>query len=508
MKRTEFTPYGSNLGIVRLVRHASDPGLPIGLSRAGIERMVAARTIIDHAITHSLPVYGLTTGLGSQVDKRLSPEEQIDFSRTTIRGRAHAVGSPIARKIVRGAMIVRLNTLMSGASGASPGVAEMLHKCLEADLIPVVGSVGSIGASDLCLGATMGLALIGEGEMWGPDGERMDAGTLLHKAGLSPLIPGPKDGLVLASHAGFGASMAAFGFLSAYRLYHCMQGCAAVTLEAIGNNPSMIELPIMALSQHRDQRETAVQLRELLEGGQFIGGSRPGKVQDPLSIRNVAQVHGSLQMALRESRETINAELNTVTDNPVVDIGNRRAVSSGGFFSSQLLLSMETLSRALDLALVVQVSRISKLLSGRFTGLPSNLVDSQPNRSGLSPLLKIAESLLARCHRQLAPSGIWPSVGADGTEDILSNVFERAESLKKGADMAYSLSAVELLLAVQALELADRDDTAGLHVRELRDSVRSVVGRIGHERSMTRDVETLARMMADGTLSGMDSQGC
>lgn len=211
-------------------------------------------------------------------------------------------------------------------------------------------------------------------------------------------------------------------------------------------------------------------------------------------------------MAIRESRDTINAELNTVTDNPVVDIGNRRAVSSGGFFSSQLLLSMETLSRALNLALVVQVSRISKLLSGRFTGLPSNLVGAQPNRSGLSPLLKIAESLLAHCHRQLAPSGIWPSVGADGTEDILSNVFERAKSLKTGADMACSLSAIELLLAVQALELAGRDDTAGLHVRELRDSVRSVVGRIGRERSMTRDVETLAGMMADGTLSGMISR--
>lgn len=273
MKRTEFTPDGSNLGIVRLVRHASDPGLPVGLSRPGVERMAAARAIIDHAIAHSLPVYGLTTGLGSQVDKRLSPEEQVDFSRTTIRGRAHAVGAPIAREIVRGAMIVRLNTLMSGASGASPGVAEMLHKCLEADLIPVVGSVGSIGASDLCLGATMGLALIGEGEMWAPDGERMDAGTLLRKAGLSPLVPGPKDGLVLASHAAFGASMAAFGFLSVYRLYHCMQGCAAVTLEAIGNNPSMIELPVMALSQHRDQREAAAQLRKLLEGASSSGGA-------------------------------------------------------------------------------------------------------------------------------------------------------------------------------------------------------------------------------------------
>ena len=172
---SKFAPDGKNLGVNRLVRYARDRETLFELDPDGMSRMIRARDQVDHAIENKIPVYGLTTGLGSRVTETLNREQLTSFSLQTLKGRAQAVGEPLPPDIVRGAMLARLNTLMTGASGASPAVAQCLAACLNANLSPVVGGIGSIGAGDLCLGATMGLALTGEGKMIRADGKTVSA---------------------------------------------------------------------------------------------------------------------------------------------------------------------------------------------------------------------------------------------------------------------------------------------------------------------------------------------
>ncbi len=495
-----FTPDGSNLGITRLVRYARDPGTVIGLCDAGLERMRLSRRIVDDAITHSRPVYGLTTGLGSRVTEPLTPEQLSGFPIQTLRGRAQAIGEPLTPEVTRGAMIVRLNTMMSGASGATPALAEHLQVCLNRSLVPVVGATGSIGVSDLCMGATMGMALIGEGEMWLAGGRRRSAAEALRQAGVPPVGLKPGEGLVLASHAAFSASMSTFSIAAAGMLYNCLQACAAMSMEAIGTGCSVIEMPVIALQQHGGQQRAAAHLRNILAGGGFLSGNRGGRIQDPLSIRNAVQAHGSLLSALDDAFSAVNAELNSVSDNPVVDLKNRRIVPSGGYFSSQLLLVLELVARGLDLAMVMQVARISKLLGERFSGLPQYLVRPASDSNGFAPVLKVAEALLANAKRQLAPVVLWPSISADGMEDVLTNAFERADALHRAVRQGFALSAIELMIAAQALDLSGRLDTAGTGIRSIHGPVRERVPELTTDRSVSDDIRTLACALESGAM--------
>ena len=165
------------------------------------------------------------------------------FALKTVRGRAHALGPPLAKPLVRAAMTVRLNSLLTGASGASPAVADHLLACLNADLVPHVGETASIGAADLLWGGSMGLALIGEGRFLDHDNT---AAAAMAGAGIEPLKPGPRDGLALASHSCFSAAIAAIGHHRCTTLLHNTQLSTALTLEGFRGNLSPLNPDVLA----------------------------------------------------------------------------------------------------------------------------------------------------------------------------------------------------------------------------------------------------------------------
>ncbi|MFT7495628.1 MAG: histidine ammonia-lyase, partial [Urechidicola sp.] len=116
-----------------LISKLSDVG-GVAISPSGRNKMQAASDLIDSAIRQKKPVYGVTTGLGSNVDKVLSSTELSNFSLQTLRGRAQALGQPLDKRIVRSAMIVRINTLLIGATGASIACADHLRACVNANV--------------------------------------------------------------------------------------------------------------------------------------------------------------------------------------------------------------------------------------------------------------------------------------------------------------------------------------------------------------------------------------
>ena len=184
----------------------------VALAPEGLERMRQSREVIDTAIADQVPVYGVTTGLGARATEPLDETTLADFSLQTLRGRAHAIGPPMPRDVVRAAMILRANTLLLGHAGARGAVARHLVDCLNADLTPVVGVIGSLGVADLIPNATLGLALVGEGEMTTADGQAGPSGDVMRTAGIEPLALGPRDGLALANHASLVAAFPVSGW--------------------------------------------------------------------------------------------------------------------------------------------------------------------------------------------------------------------------------------------------------------------------------------------------------
>ncbi|MDX6466767.1 MAG: histidine ammonia-lyase, partial [Gaiellaceae bacterium] len=172
---------GSGLTAEDVVRVARDRA-PVELDPVARARMVSAREVVETYLREGRPAYGLTTGLGSRVVQSVPAEALAEFSRHTVLGRATAVGTPLATEVVRGALLVRANGLARGGSGARPELAEALIALLEHNVHPVVPSIGSIGAADICVLAYVGLVLLGEGEAE-VGGETLPGAKALEAAG-------------------------------------------------------------------------------------------------------------------------------------------------------------------------------------------------------------------------------------------------------------------------------------------------------------------------------------
>src|SRR3954468_16359433 len=181
-----------------LVGHVARDGLHITLADGVASRMEASAAAVHAFDAGDDAAYGVTTGFGSASMVAIPRERRAELRRALVRSHAAGVGDPIERECVRAMMLLRARTLAMGYSGVRPVVAERILQLLNAGITPIVPEHGSLGASgDLAPLAHCALAMIGEGEVHGPDGQRMPAAEALALADVEPLVLGPKEGLAL-----------------------------------------------------------------------------------------------------------------------------------------------------------------------------------------------------------------------------------------------------------------------------------------------------------------------
>lgn len=466
--------------------------------------MVQSRRLVDQAIAEKIPVYGVTTGLGARAIEALDAETLAKFSEQTLAGRAHAIGPPDNAENIRAAMIVRLNTLLTGYSGASPAVADHLLACLSVGLTPVVGSIGSVGAGDLVLGATTGLALIGQGQMQDKDGKIGASSAMMQALGIDPLIVGPRDGLALANNSCHVAAAAAMAMQAAQTAYQSAQTAAALSMEAFRANLSTLDPLVLAVKPLPGQLQAATELRQRLDGSALFQDGQARRLQDPISIRNVPHIHGTVAAALEFARPVVEIEINSASDNPLALASEGKIVSGGAYFTAELVNAVETVSRAFAQLSVAQLARISKHLNPEFSGLPTFLAKPDSSSNGFAPLMKVTEAQLSELLHDAQPVSIWPSVNANGVEDCMTSSPTAVRALARIANASCTLSAIELLVATQAVELRGVKPHLGSYLASVMESVREVSAELSQDRPLGADVMVLAECTLAGRFSGME----
>jgi len=491
---------GNDLTMAALAEAAA-PGGTVSLSNDGLARMDLGHAAIRKAIDDGIPVYGVNTGLGTRVSETLNDEQLATFSLTTLRGRAQTIGDAIPDRIVRAAMIIRANTFLKGVSGASPAAAKGLEAFINAGLTPVIGDLGSIGSSDLLLGATLGLALAGEGRIRLPDGEIHDASDALKKAGLAPVTLGPRDGLALAGSGAFSAAMAALAIADAQTLLASMQASAALTIEAFRGNLTPFLETVVAMRPQPGDLTVRQDMMTLLEGSQLHQPGSARRLQDPLSIRHIVQVHGALHEAIATASRTLELEINCATDNPAVDLEKGVVISTGNYHTPHITLAVDHVRRGLALAATTQAARISKLMPTRFTDLPMHLSGDTATSNGFAPVMKLVESVLTRIQSESASVAFWPSMSADGIEDALTHSWESARLLAACAAHCRQLTAIELTAAAQGIDLRKIRDHLGEPARCLHGRVRSHVQPLQEDRPLGPEIESLKNGIVKGEFS-------
>jgi histidine ammonia-lyase len=473
--------------------------LEVELDPGARARIRAAHVVVCQAAADGTPVYGLTTGLGVRVEQPIAAADAAAFSLRTVRGRAMAVGEPLDTELVRAAMAVRLNGLCAGASGASVAVADGLAGLLNRRLHPRVPRSGSVGAADLCLMAHVGLTLIGEGEAE-LGGEWLPAGGALARAGLTPIKLGPRDGLAICSSSAVSIATAALALVDAQSCLRAAQISAALSMEGFRANLSPIDPRVVAARPAPGQAWSAAGLRALLHGGALSAAGAARRLQDPLSFRCASQVHGSLQTALALLGAALAPELSGAADNPLVLIEDSEIVSTGNFHVPALALALDATAIAIAQVAAIMAERPARLGTQRLSGLPANLTRLGPTRSGIAPLHKTAKALTVEIRHLAAPLALQATTGADGVEDDSTAATQAALRLREQLERLRLLTAIELVFAAQAVDLA-APESLGAGTAAAHRCVRELVDTLEDDRALGTEVQRLAkRALAGGLL--------
>ncbi|MDZ3824349.1 MAG: aromatic amino acid lyase [Pseudoxanthomonas sp.] len=271
----------SRAQVLDVARH----GAPVALASAALARVRAAAAFLAAKLAEGEPLYGVTTGFGSNAERLLSQRRQrpaalsgaledeslvAELQRKLIESHAVCVGAPLPADVVRAMMAIRINTLLQGHSGVREATLEHLVACLNADLLPVIPAQGSVGASgDLAPLSHQALMLLGRGEAT-LRGERMPAAEALAAIGLAPLVLSFKEGLALNNGTTLMLAIGVLALADVERLLRTADVTAALTLEAFCGRSAALDPRVHAARPHPGQVATAANLRALLAGSGLV----------------------------------------------------------------------------------------------------------------------------------------------------------------------------------------------------------------------------------------------
>jgi histidine ammonia-lyase len=476
---------GSSLSIETLLAIAQEER-KVTLDDESIQRMLASRAVVDACVEERLVRYGITTGFGKFCDIVISQEDNATLQKNLIMSHACGQGQPLPRETVRAVMALRANALAVGNSGIRPEVVQLLLAMLNADILPVIPEKGSLGASgDLAPLAHMALPLIGLGEVLYKN-ERMEGGRALTLAGLQPVVLQAKEGLALINGTQVMTAIGALALHKAWELYWSLCLASSLSLQALKGIVDAFDPRVQDLRRQRGQIRCAAHMRQLLEGSSLTSRQGEQRVQDAYALRCIPQVHGASLDALAYVTGILEAELNAVTDNPLIfprlhgensaegsnplpAASSSRAessrphnfkedpgdiISGGNFHGQPIALAMDFLGIACAELADISERRIERLVNPALSeGLPAFLTSSGGINSGFMIVQYAAAALVSENKSLAHPASVDSIPSSANQEDHVSMGTIAARKAAMIVENAQRVAAMELTAACQALDL-------------------------------------------------------
>ena len=420
------------------------------LSEEALEKINNCRNYLDKKInSDSAPIYGINTGFGSLCNVKIDNDNLQLLQENLVMSHACGTGSEVPKDIVKLMLFLKIQSLSYGHSGVQIATVERLIDFYNNNIIPVVYTQGSLGASgDLAPLAHLALPLIGLGEV-NYNGERISGKELLTKFNWSKIQLKSKEGLALLNGTQFMNAYGVHLILKSFKLSYLADLIGAISLEAFDGRISPFNELIHFIRPHKGQIKTAKRISEFLDGSELIERYKE-HVQDPYSFRCMPQVHGASKDALDYCKKTFLTEINSVTDNPNIFIEADEIISGGNFHGQPLALAFDFLSIAMAELGSISERRTFQLVSG-LRNLPPFLVKNPGLNSGFMIPQYTAASIVSQNKQLATPASIDSIVSSNGQEDHVSMGANAATKAKKIVDNIETILAIELLNASQAL---------------------------------------------------------
>jgi len=464
------------------------------------KKVKRSRDFIEKALEQGEKIYGVTTGFGMLSDQLIDQSQIEDLQRNLIRSHSVGVGPFFDEVTTRAIMFLRANVIAMGYSGVRMEVLKRLVDMVNKEVHPLVPEQGSVGASgDLAPLAHLASVLVGEGEAIFY-GKVMSGKKAMEKARIPLLTLKAKEGLALVNGTQVMTAVGLLALLRAERLCKIADIVGACTLDALKGTLSAFDPDIQRVRPFPGQRAVSENFRKLGHKSEIAESHKfCSKIQDAYSLRCIPQVHGAVRDALAYVRRTLEIEVNSATDNPLIFAEKRKILNCGNFHGEPVAFALDLLGIAVSELGGISERRIEKLINPALSGLPPFLTSEGGLHSGLM-MVQVSAAALASEDKILAhPASVDSIPTSADKEDHVSMGTIAARKARDIVNNVEQILAMELLCATQGLEFL-LPLTPGIGIKEAYNVVRRKVPPIKGDRRFSEDIKKIDLMIKSGEL--------
>lgn len=491
---------GNSLTIEQVAQVAYE-GAKVEISQEAWKRVEDSRKLVFELADSGMPIYGFTTGVGWNKDKKVFKEFFKQYNNNLIYTHSLGVLPEASEAEVRAIMLARLNPLLVGATGIQPAIVKMYQDMLNCGVHPVIPERGSVGEGDITCLSHIGLTMIGEGEAY-YKGEKMSAAKALKKAGLEPVTLGPKDGLAIVSSNALSAGQGALVIKEIKDLINVADAIYALSLEGLNGNTSPLDSKTHEMRKFPGQSVSAKNIRIYLDGSYLWDIDRkPKALQDPLSYRGSAHIHGSLRDALEYVEKYLLLHMNTSDDNPCVVTEEGRMVHCSNFEVTTWVAGFEMLGIILSHVSKISCYRTIKLSTPDFTGL-SRFLSPANDVICYGTIQKVFTSLDSEIrHLSNNASSDYFAVAGDIEDHACNSPYVVRKTRKIVDNLTYILG-IEAMHAAQAVDLR-KNPNLGKGSKAVYEAIRCEIPFYDKDRNISVDIKKAYDVIKSGKMLKM-----
>ena len=484
------------------------------------DTLAASRKFLEDYIATGVPTYGVTTDFGDSCHNQISVEKAGELQRDICTYHGIGLGPKFDRETGRAVVLARLNgNVKGGHSAIRPELAKMMVTMLNKDIIPVIPQLGSVGASgDLTPLSYLAAAIMGERDVY-YKGKIVPAMEAFNAEGIKPLPIEAKEGLALMNGTSVMTAVASIAWKKAERLAKISDFLTAVTSEITKGKDTPFVAKVSEIKNHKGQCESAAYVYDIikdskrvfryedflktqiekLDGKGFI--AQQNKIQDRYSIRCAPQINGVYRDTLRFARDLITEELNSANDNPLVDIEAGRLYNTGNFYGGHVCAACDYMRTALANISDLSDKQAEVIIDGKFNGLTENLIPYTPAdhpRAGLRLGFKAAQITISAIRGEVMSYCFPISLTSQPTEalnqDKVSMGTISARKFNEQIELVYLQFATHLLAAMQAVDLAGKDDFAPF-TKKVHSEIRRMSAFVEDDRALDKEATAVAQWL-------------
>jgi histidine ammonia-lyase len=466
------------------------------------ERVQKAYDLLEE-FTEKKIIYGVNTGFGPMAQHRVDRKDRISLQYNLIRSHSSGAGKAIPIQCVRAGMLARLRNFALGYSGVHPDVIFILEKMLNHNIVPVIPEHGGVGASgDLVQLAHLALSIIGEGEVF-YQGKRQNTKTVFDKLKIKPLEIKLREGLAMINGTSIMSGISVVNIIEAKKLINWSLLASSMINEIVQSFDDHYSAVLNNVKRHKGQQEVAAAIREVTATSKLVktrefhtvdkgkGKIFDEKFQEYYSLRCLPQILGPIWDTIKNTQEVIENEVNSVSDNPVIDIESRKVYHGGNFHGDYVSLEMDKLKIAITKLSMLSERQLNFLMNDKLNNILPPFVNLGVLgvNLGMQGTQFTATSTVAENQTLSNPMYIHSIPNNNDNQDIVSMGTNSAMLTRRVINNTFQVLAIELLSLVQALDYLGFADKLSDQSAKLYKDIRNIVPKFTEDKIMYKELD-------------------